>query len=258
MERIPKIQNTISGLNYKPKPAYIALKTLVDQLKGFIPIGRINIGDLNDYFIVFIADDKIKFAAWTTEDPHEIELDKKLQFSSLVDHLGNFNELPGDNKLTVNDSPQYLTLMQPYPNWLRLIITAFQMNETEAESITNAFIENNDEDKYVGQLMESIQQEIEIERNAGFFALNLIAQKVERIAELSLKLYHLVLKNNADVLNTKQALFALARLCSLESLEIIRPLLRNPSYSQEIANYYLRLLPNCLVKNNRLLMLMLN
>lgn len=227
--------------DYKPKSAYIALKTLIDQLKGFIPIGRINIDDLNDYVVVFIADDNIKFAAWTTEDQHEIEFDKKVQFSSFVDFLGNFKELPGENKLSVSDGPKYLTLVKPYPDWLQLIVKAFQMNETETENVANAFINNNEKNKYVGQLRESIQQETKIKRNAGFFALNLIAQKVERIPALSLKLYHHILENDADVLNIKKALFALARLSSLKSLEIIRPLLRNPSYSQEIANYYLRL-----------------
>lgn len=62
-------------IDLQPKPAYIAIKTMSEQLKGFTFVKRAEIKNSNDY-ILFFRDGKGngKAVAWTTEIPHNISL----------------------------------------------------------------------------------------------------------------------------------------------------------------------------------------
>lgn len=60
---------------YEPKPAYLAAKTLVDQLRGFRFLERLSIGADDDYVLVFGRDDKRRIVAWTTSaSPHRVSI----------------------------------------------------------------------------------------------------------------------------------------------------------------------------------------
>ena len=51
---------------YEPKPAYLAAKTLTNQLNGYRFVERMNIGSDNDYVLVFTNGSDRRMVAWTT------------------------------------------------------------------------------------------------------------------------------------------------------------------------------------------------
>lgn len=107
--------------DYWPKPAYIAMKTLIDQLHGFMPVGRVSAGREDDYVVVFRRDGEYKLAAWTTAEAHQIDLGPAIRVAGGVDHLGQGLEVvPGSNQ-AINDGPHYLALAEPIPTWLHLL-----------------------------------------------------------------------------------------------------------------------------------------
>jgi hypothetical protein len=58
----------------QPKPAYIALRNMVRELKGYKLERRLDQGDGKDYALLFKSGKKQKIAAWTTGTPHTITL----------------------------------------------------------------------------------------------------------------------------------------------------------------------------------------
>ena len=58
---------------YDPKPAYLAGKTLTEQLAGFRYSERLGIGADTDYVLVFAKDNQRRLVAWTTSaTPHRV------------------------------------------------------------------------------------------------------------------------------------------------------------------------------------------
>ncbi|MCP4639296.1 MAG: glycoside hydrolase family 5 protein [bacterium] len=111
--------------DYKPKPAYTAMKALIAELDGYMPGERLGLGGDYDYVVAFTRDDCLKLAVWTTADPHTIDLGSGIVIERSVGHLGQ--ELPSPTGATVelNDAPKYLTLRTPAP--ARLWMPRFQI-----------------------------------------------------------------------------------------------------------------------------------
>ncbi len=109
--------------DYTPKPAYVAMKTLIGQLRGYVPIGRIDVGDHDDFVVAFRRGDEFKLAIWTTGAPHEIEVGEGIKVAGGVDHLGRSIDVARGSRQRVTDSPIYLTLAAPVPGWLRTMST---------------------------------------------------------------------------------------------------------------------------------------
>jgi hypothetical protein len=59
-------------VDYAPKPAYVAAKTLTEQLAGFRFNKRLALEDKRDYLLLFTKDTNIKVVVWTTAEPHEV------------------------------------------------------------------------------------------------------------------------------------------------------------------------------------------
>lgn len=100
-----------------PKPAYNAIKTMNEQLKGLTLARRIHIDSSNDYVLLFISRKGIlKICAWTMDNPHPVRLDMTIAHSKglkAADGYGNILKLKSDPKglkLDLNDLPQYITL----------------------------------------------------------------------------------------------------------------------------------------------------
>ncbi|HEY2588549.1 MAG TPA: cellulase family glycosylhydrolase, partial [Tepidisphaeraceae bacterium] len=59
---------------YDPKPAYVAMKTMADALRGSTFEKRLDVGSNADWVLAFKADDGERFAVWTTGKPHDVKL----------------------------------------------------------------------------------------------------------------------------------------------------------------------------------------
>lgn len=107
--------------DYKPKPAYVAMKTLIEQLRGYVIVHRIELPSDDDFAVVARKGDQFKLAIWTTGETHEIELGPDLEILSAVDHLGRPVEVSKGPNQTVTDAPRYLTVASPVPGWLGML-----------------------------------------------------------------------------------------------------------------------------------------
>jgi hypothetical protein len=105
--------------DYKPKPAYLAAKTLIGRLRGYEPVARIDVGSPHDFVLALRKGDAYALAIWTTRQPHEIELPTAITVSDAVDHLGHPVEAGNTSRQRVADAPRYLGLAGPTPAWLR-------------------------------------------------------------------------------------------------------------------------------------------
>jgi polysaccharide biosynthesis protein PslG len=100
-----------------PKPAYIALKTMNEQLKGLSLAHRIELESENDFALLFMNRKGIfKVCAWTTDKPHSIKIDMIVSDPDglkAVDGYGNPLPLsPGSDGLIIDLSelPEYISL----------------------------------------------------------------------------------------------------------------------------------------------------
>jgi polysaccharide biosynthesis protein PslG len=100
-----------------PKPAYKAIKTMNNQIKGMALAHRISVENNNDYILLFISSKGIfKISAWTMDKPHTVRLDMTLAHSTGItatDGYGNNLEIETENDgliLELNELPQYITL----------------------------------------------------------------------------------------------------------------------------------------------------
>jgi hypothetical protein len=225
--------------DYQPKPAFLAMKTLTHQLQGYLPIGRISMAGVDDYVIPFVKEDQVILAVWTTAQPHEIDLGSDLPISQMVSHLGEQVRIPNGSILQIEDAPVYLQLNPPVPSWLKLIIDANQLEEADAAEVARSFMTGTSTVKMAVTLRKTMDQGTEIQRRAAFQSILQIAHKIRRDRSLALGLYHTVLRLDKDILNVKQALNTVANIGSLESLEVVAPLIKNPHFIQESSNYYL-------------------
>jgi hypothetical protein len=67
---------------FAAKPAYLAAKTLSEQLKGFRFVERLAVGSDDDYVLVFANGSERRMVAWTTGSPRQLRLsDLNGQFS---------------------------------------------------------------------------------------------------------------------------------------------------------------------------------
>ena len=101
--------------DYAPKPAYTAMKTLIEQLDGYLPTGRLQLGSDTDFAVLFRKEDAWKLALWTTGEPHEVIFPEGLRLGAGTDWLGNALEPDTGNTCPVTDAPAYYTLEAPPP-----------------------------------------------------------------------------------------------------------------------------------------------
>jgi polysaccharide biosynthesis protein PslG len=94
------------------KPAYLAAKTLSEQLKGFHFVERLAVGSDDDYVLVFAKDSERRIAAWTTGSPRQLRLsDLNGQFSMTKmtgEPAGRFLATDGGLSIETSTAPIYL------------------------------------------------------------------------------------------------------------------------------------------------------
>jgi beta-xylosidase len=100
-----------------PKPAYVAIKTLNEQLGNFTFLKRIEIKNPNDFVMLF-RDEKGngKIAAWTTEVPHNVIVE------GIKTTLGTFmgTDWSGKTVHVKSDDGALLIEMNVFPHYITL------------------------------------------------------------------------------------------------------------------------------------------
>jgi hypothetical protein len=97
----------------RPKPAYVAAKTLTSTLNGYRYLRRIALPNPNDYLLLFRKGDSLALAAWTTGDPHPITLSLPRGTVQMVEFTGKTRSVAVSGApfvLDIGQEPQYLLL----------------------------------------------------------------------------------------------------------------------------------------------------
>jgi len=230
--------------DYLPKPAYLAMSTLIHSLHGFSVIGRIGFGEPDDYVLLFGNGESVRIVAWTAGRPHSIDLGDDLQIAEAVDHLGQVVSIAKGSAIWLDDGPRYLTPAQPLSGWLRLIVRTHSAPEGQALKAATALIENQPSQSELGnELMRGIASSNEMERQAAFFSLCLLADKFVSDSASALELYHLILKKGAGLAEMQKAIFMISKIRSTQSMDLVAPYFHDRSLAQAVADYYLQMAP---------------
>jgi hypothetical protein len=110
---------------WKPKPAYLAMKTFGEQLRGLQFNKRLAAGDYDRDFVLLFADvphehraSAIRIVVWTTAAPHDLTVSGLAGRFSLCDHLGKSTgqiesrSTAGGSEVTIHVS-QSVTYLAP-------------------------------------------------------------------------------------------------------------------------------------------------
>jgi len=105
---------------YKPKPAYLAAKTLTTVLRGFEFDKRLALGRPDDYALLFRKGDEMRLAVWTTAaTPRQSRIRSGPGELDVMSHTGERGKtiLADENGLafTLTQAPQYLIVRKSDP-----------------------------------------------------------------------------------------------------------------------------------------------
>ena len=228
--------------DYRPKPSFVAMKTLIHELRGFRPLQRIGTGQAGDYLLVFENGATVKLALWTTEEAHTIDLGQALLVSRAVDYLGNSLSVSDGHSLSISDAPMYLTIAEPLPRWLDLVLQAYRLEEATARQYAQALIDNNKniDSQFIRELQYALASRSKQDQRAAWHVLVLLTQRLQN-QQQALTMYHRILQSPADRLDKKMVLTALAMNPSINSIPIVSPLIRDPALSHDAAFYFSQL-----------------
>lgn len=102
---------------YEPKPAYVAMQTMTDALRGSTFDKRIEVGSDADWLLAFKGDKGQRFAIWTTAKPHDIKLAVPAGSYRVISpgHKLAKSVTADANGLTIQltQTPQYLLKLTP-------------------------------------------------------------------------------------------------------------------------------------------------
>ncbi|MCS6950354.1 MAG: glycoside hydrolase family 5 protein [bacterium] len=90
----------------RPKPAYLATKTLTSTLDGYRYLRRLALPNPEDYLLLFRKGDSLALAAWTAGEPHPITLNLPRGTMQVVDLMGK------TRSVAVSGAPFVLDLSQ--------------------------------------------------------------------------------------------------------------------------------------------------
>jgi hypothetical protein len=101
----------------KPKPSYVAGKTLAETLAGYRFVRRVASENPKDYVLQFRNDaGQIAQAAWTTAEAHTIKIDAAGDLTIVSrDGQRRSTHSQGGMELEISASPQYILLTAPAP-----------------------------------------------------------------------------------------------------------------------------------------------
>jgi hypothetical protein len=217
------------------------MSTLIDELGGFKVIERISLERLDDYLVAFTNGKRVKLALWTTAVKHRINLDPKLNIETIINEDGSAVVRGNDRFLSISKQVNFISISEPFPAWLNIILEAFKASNVLSLGTLKAFINESGEDSLALAIYDGLNSQNQRRSSSSYQALSILANKQNIVADLKLKVYHRILKSDPDILNRKNALNKLTRINSAESLSTIKKFIQQPEFKQEAANYYLML-----------------
>ena len=225
---------------YRPKDAFRAMKTMIRELHGAVPMCRLNIGSPDDYAVLFRTAQGACLTLWTTAESHPVELGEDVKIQRAVDYLGQEKDGMQGRWLTISDAPLYLHIGKPLPAWVNLLIQADSLTGEQAETFVAAFLKQNSNDRLTRFIQDNITGASEVEQNAVSAAMLLAVDKLPRTSLQRLPLLHWLLMQD-DLLAAKGALDRLAAIGSVTSRHWVALLEQKPPLLQAVAAYYLHI-----------------
>ncbi len=196
--------------DYKPKPSFKAMKTLIAQLKGFRTGARIGFVDLHDFVVPFYNGKAVKLALWTTGESHRLELGRGIRIARAVNFQGRPRQFWGLPRVTVTNAPLYIQLANPVPEWLRLVVQAAQIGQTERSDVVEAIVSHRIPQTAYGKAFYKAFHDGSVrERRAALHVLTLIADELPN-RNKAITLYRFVMNQDRDLLDAQNAIFGLA------------------------------------------------
>jgi len=123
-------------LDFTEKPAYLAMQTLVNELRGYSFTVRLALDSDQDYLAVFRNGDDYRIAAWTTGEPHTVSIPMDGEAVEVVSLLGERESIvvgSGAIDLELTGAVQYI---EPEGRSKRLAL------ESKFDVIAKTFYEN--------------------------------------------------------------------------------------------------------------------
>ena len=225
--------------DYKEKPSYVAMKTLIEQFKGYQTIGRISLGSIDDYMLLLQKNDKIKLALWSSSNIHSISFGNDVQILQGINYLGKSISNINNEKIEIGDEPIYLDIKKPFPSWLKMIGKMNDLTSDEVESIVQSLLKNNEQNEFANDILEYLNGDQPQQLHAAIYSLLMLARKVN--TDDALKIYYLVLDIREDVLSSKQALNEIAKIGAEESMGKVAPKMNDSNLMKEASLYYLNI-----------------
>ena len=225
--------------DYKAKPSFIAMKTLIEQFRGYQAIGRVGLGSVDDYLLLFQKNDEVKLALWSTSDIHRISLGKDIQILQGVNYLGKNISNINSEEIKISDEPIYLNIEQPYPDWINVILEINDLTSTEIQNLAQGIINEEKQNKVSNKIFEFLRGNNPQQFHAALYTLIVLANKIN--TDDALSIYYLILDLGKDVLSSKQALIKIAKIGSKGSVEKVTTKMKDANLMKEASLYYLNL-----------------
>ncbi len=226
--------------DYKPKPAFVAMETLVSQLKGFQAGARIGFGNLDDFVVPFFDGKTVKLALWTTAESHRLELGRGIRIAKAVNFQGKPRQFWGLPRVTLTNAPLYLQLAPPVPEWLQLIVKASPIGESERSDVVEAIVSHRIPQTPYGKAFYRAFHDGSVrERRAALHVLTLIADQLSN-RNKAITLYRFVLNQDRDILDAQNAIYGLAARQVTENMAEISRAEKMPELREAVALYRLR------------------
>ena len=226
--------------NYSPKPAFLAMKTLIDELGGFRPAERIGFGNTRDFMVPFFKGKTVKLAVWTTDLPHRINLGDDMKIAQAVNFQGKRRQFWGLPKVPLRNAPLYLTLSQPVPNWLKLDVHEARIGDAERSDVVETIMSHKEPQTDFGKIFfRSFRDGSVKEHRAALHVLTCIADHLKN-RNKAVTLYRFVLNQDADILDVQNAIYGLAARQVTENMAEISNAETNPDLHQPVALYRLK------------------
>ncbi len=223
--------------DYKPKPAFRAMKTLIAQLRGFHPVARIGLGRLEDFVVPFYKGRQIKLAVWTTGSPHRLDLGEGIHIARAVNFEGKPRQFWGLPKVRLTNAPLYLTLSRSVPRWLSLCVRASALSDSVLSDVLETVFSHKTPQTDFGRAFLKAFRDGSVKEHRT--ALHILVQLGDRLRnrKKAVTLYRFVLNQDPDTLDVQAAIYGLAARQLTDNIAEITRAEKVPELRSAVAAY---------------------
>ena len=226
--------------SYQYKPAFLAMKTLISQLRGKHFVGRIGSESNDDYKLIFSDGNDYQMAAWTTDTAHKINLGEGLEFGNGTNMVGKTKQSIITDTLLLTDSPSYYPLKGEVPEYIKLMEEAVHLNAEEKILVANAILQSNPKNLFTKRLVNFLKSGTKEEKIAACQILVKLAKSIEPEQEKAIGLYDMILKSPASDRVKREALYRIAVIGDIDSKEEMEEFLHHPEFAGAASVYFIQ------------------